>query len=293
METLMDPGDAIMRAFENVVVGLDLHEAAAGLILSRACQFAESEDIEVVHVCDHLHHRHQDYPVGVFKTSEELDAATIAEADQELDKICQPFGIGRHQVLDGEPAAALHAHAAHHGDLVVVGSHGRHGWRLLFGSTPNAVVHGTPCDVLAVHIPEGEQTVAEQYRRILVAVDLGDKSEQVMAHAKRVADSCAASLAVCHVVSLLAMDEAAQSLQQAKLIDLAAGYAVQRDAVHVLHGRTASAIHALADQLEADLIVVGTHGKHGAELMTGSTANAVLHGARCDALSVRIAPSVH
>jgi universal stress protein A len=124
-------------------------------------------------------------------------------------------------------------------------------------------------------------------------VDLGDESEQVMAHAKRVADSCAASLAVCHVVGLLAMDEAAQSLQQAKLIDLAAGYAVQRDAVHVLHGRPASAIHALADQLEADLIVVGTHGKHGAELMTGSTANAVLHGARCDALSVRIAPSVH
>ena len=287
-----------MGAFENVVVGLDLHEAAAGLILSRARQVADSGDIEVVHVCDHLHHRHEDYPVGAFKSSEELDAAQIAEADRALDEMCRPFGIDRHQVLDGEPAAAIHAHAANHSDLVVVGSHGRHGWRLLFGSTPNAVLHGTPCDVLAVHVPEGpegpegEPTVPEQYQRILVAVDLSDESEQVMAHAQRLADTCAASLAVCHVVSFLATDKAAQSLQRARLIDLAVAHGVERDAVHMVQGRPAATIHALADELQADLIVVGTHGKHGAELVTGSTANAVLHGAHCDALSVRLMGSV-
>jgi len=39
-------------------------------------------------------------------------------------------------------------------DLVVIGSHGRHGIRLLLGSTANAVLHDMPCDILAVKITE-------------------------------------------------------------------------------------------------------------------------------------------
>ena len=39
-------------------------------------------------------------------------------------------------------------------DLIVVGSHGRHGLSLLWhDSTPNSVMHGATCDVLAVYIP--------------------------------------------------------------------------------------------------------------------------------------------
>jgi universal stress protein A len=34
--------------------------------------------------------------------------------------------------------------------LIVVGSHGRKGFALLLGSTPNSVLHGATCDVLAV-----------------------------------------------------------------------------------------------------------------------------------------------
>jgi universal stress protein A len=36
------------------------------------------------------------------------------------------------------------------------------------------------------------------------------------------------------------------------------------------------------------LIVIGTHGQKGLQLLLGSTANAVLHGAGCDVLAVRI-----
>lgn len=39
-------------------------------------------------------------------------------------------------------------------DLIVVGSHGRHGLAVLLGSTANAVLDAAPCDVLAVRIPE-------------------------------------------------------------------------------------------------------------------------------------------
>jgi universal stress protein A len=37
-----------------------------------------------------------------------------------------------------------------------------------------------------------------------------------------------------------------------------------------------------------DLVVVGSHGRHGLSLLLGSTANGVLHGAGCDVLAVRV-----
>ena len=43
-----------------------------------------------------------------------------------------------------------------------------------------------------------------------------------------------------------------------------------------------------ANRLNADLIIVGSHGRHGIRLILGSTANAVLHGAKCDVLAVRV-----
>ncbi|MFB0979292.1 MAG: universal stress protein [Alteromonadaceae bacterium] len=39
-------------------------------------------------------------------------------------------------------------------DLIITGSHGVHGLKLLLGSTSNAILHGTKCDVLAVRLNE-------------------------------------------------------------------------------------------------------------------------------------------
>jgi len=39
-----------------------------------------------------------------------------------------------------------------HCDLIVIGAHGRHGIATLLGSTANAVLHGTQCDVMCVRI---------------------------------------------------------------------------------------------------------------------------------------------
>ena len=44
-----------------------------------------------------------------------------------------------------------------------------------------------------------------------------------------------------------------------------------------------------AEKLKADLIIVGSHGRHGIQLLLGSTANGVIHHAHCDVLAVRIA----
>jgi len=63
---------------------------------------------------------------------------------------------------------------------------------------------------------------------------------------------------------------------------------VPSDHLHILNGSPAHEIHRFAKDNDIQLVVIGTHGQKGLQLLLGSTANAVLHGAGCDVLSVRI-----
>ena len=56
----------------------------------------------------------------------------------------------------------------------------------------------------------------------------------------------------------------------------------------LIWGSAKEEICALAEQENVDLIMVGSHGRHGLALLFGSTANNVLHHAPCDVLAVRL-----
>lgn len=144
------------------------------------------------------------------------------------------------------------------------------------------------------------------YRHILVAVDFGAGHEQVIERAKTLAQTEGARLGLVHVVEFLHMDLAnelvlpqdveleAQLVASAKrkLEQLAAGSAPATPGMPVGQwvemGSTKTEILRVAEQQGADLIVIGSHGRHGLGRLLGSTANAVLHGAPCDVLAVRI-----
>jgi universal stress protein A len=140
-----------------------------------------------------------------------------------------------------------------------------------------------------------------QYKKILVAVDLSDDSEQVTQRARALSDANEAELHLIHVIEPLSfayggdipMDfsgiqeeihqQASQQLQrfgESNDIDASQQY--------IVLGRPEVEIHAKADDIDADLIVVGSHGRYGLALLMGSTANGVLHGATCDVLAVRV-----
>ena len=53
-------------------------------------------------------------------------------------------------------------------------------------------------------------------------------------------------------------------------------------------GRPESEIHRLSEEQSVDLVIVGSHGRKGFQLLLGSTANGVLHGTVCDVLAIRI-----
>lgn len=139
------------------------------------------------------------------------------------------------------------------------------------------------------------------YRRIMLAVDLTEESNHVAECALALANAFDAELHVVHVIEPLSlayggdipMDLSTvqeQIHEQAKshLAEFANGLSVPADRQYLIFGRPESEIQRMAESKEADVIVVGSHGRHGLALLLGSTANGVLHGANCDVLAVRV-----
>lgn len=139
------------------------------------------------------------------------------------------------------------------------------------------------------------------YKHILVGLDLSEESVQVLRKAQSIAVDCKAEVSLAHVVEPLAfayggdmpidLSEAQSAMEdQAKtrLSRLAAENDVKTREQIIAVGSTASELHRLAEEYSADLIIVGSHGRHGLALLLGSTANGVLHGAKCDVLAVKV-----
>ena len=96
-------------------------------------------------------------------------------------------------------------------------------------------------------------------------------------------------------VSALSVTLPSQSAQRHEEARSAANRAAAFLASHGLtaeaetrHGRPDEAIVQTAVDRQADLIVVGSHGRHGLALLLGSTASSVVHHAKCDVLAVRL-----
>ncbi|WP_439134430.1 universal stress protein [Pseudomaricurvus sp.] len=56
----------------------------------------------------------------------------------------------------------------------------------------------------------------------------------------------------------------------------------------ILFGQPSEAINTKASELSCDLIVVGSHGRSGLQLLLGSTSNSVLKDSPCDVLTIRL-----
>lgn len=140
-----------------------------------------------------------------------------------------------------------------------------------------------------------------QFKTILVAIDLSEDSNHVANRALAIARNNEADVHMIHVIEPLSFayggdipmdfsgiqDEIHQQAKQ-QLARLADGLGIPQDKQHLLLGKPEVEIHATAESLGADLIVLGSHGRSGLALLMGSTANGVLHGASCDVLAVRV-----
>lgn len=142
------------------------------------------------------------------------------------------------------------------------------------------------------------------YKQILVALDLTDESDQILNRAVEVARQNDAELSLIHVVEIVSfayggdipmdlssIQEQIDQHARKHIKETAAKLDYPVKETHISTGNTESEIHEVANSINADLIVIGSHGRHGLALLLGSTANGVLRGAKCDILAVRLQKS--
>ena len=141
------------------------------------------------------------------------------------------------------------------------------------------------------------------YSKILIAVDLTKESSVIIDKARHIAKANNdAELSLVHVqmplavsyaldipsVSLADVEAELAEEGRKRLLELGEQADVPAARLHFMIGQPAHEIRQLAKTLGADLIVTGGHGKHGLELLLGSTSTSVAHGVSCDLLIVKL-----
>lgn len=142
----------------------------------------------------------------------------------------------------------------------------------------------------------------ELYTNILVAVDLSQDSALIIDKARNLAKQYDARLSMVHVIEPIAVGYAVEVTsvdieglheevtKQARgsLKEMGSNIGIPESQLYTVLGQPAREIRELAKKIDADLIIMGGHGRHGWELLFGSTSSSVTHGAGCDLLIVHI-----
>lgn len=190
-------------------------------------------------------------------------------------------------------------------DLVVMGTHGRGGFeRLVLGSVTEKVLRKLTCPVLTVPPHAGKTpTVPGPFTSILCATDFSNASLHALEYAMSLAQEAGSTLTVVFSLQWELEDEAEL---QAPVVS---GYRLMREAdsqkrldalipksvrdvckveTVMATGKASREITRIADNVMADLIVMGVHGRGVVDLtLFGSTTHYVIRHAHCPVLTVR------
>lgn len=141
-----------------------------------------------------------------------------------------------------------------------------------------------------------------EYKHILLAVDFAPEMNRVVERAVQVRDRWGARLSLVHVVEYMPMSYSGDlvlpddfdlerellEIARKQMDELGQRLGVPQEHRFLEIGSTGKTVLRVAQEQAVDLIVVGSHGRHGLAALLGTTARSVIHGATCDVLAVRI-----
>lgn len=286
-----------MKNYPHLLLAIDVNEnndalIDAALILTK--QYGST--LELVHVTPPV------TSLAPYAHAYEFHTSLVGHAKIILTKLGEKLQLKPTQIhlLEGAPKHEVTALASQLGvDLIVCGSYGKHGLGLMLGSNANGILHCANTDVLTIRIDQaGKRLASFPYKNIVVATSAHEDNIDTLKRASEMAQAFNATLHLIHVVA----DIAALCCYSAVQFDLRAAAEKEflkfidkqkldiiPENIHVRMGLPKQEILHLAASVQADLVVLGSHGRRGlAATVLGSTANSILHGAQSDVLVVRI-----
>jgi nucleotide-binding universal stress UspA family protein len=208
-------------------------------------------------------------------------------------------------VKEGDPASVIVDTAAEEDiDLIVMSTHGRSGFtRWMMGSVTTKVLHEASCPVLAVRS-------AEPITRVLITLDGSELAEQALEPGFEIAKRLGVQVILLTVQLESEIDFA--RIGELEQVEGGLGKRVQQSVyerdetylqniadqyeattglriqISVADSPVAQAILNFADQWNADLIVMATHGRTGLRRWVyGSVTEKILGGAHCGMMIIR------
>lgn len=314
-----------MKRFNKILLVVDPTEPCVPL-MERSVAFAENSQaaLTVVSVVPRVvvaAGLPEDGPVTL-----EVQAALVAEQVQRLEALAAPFRDRlsiRTKVLTGTPFLEVVREVLRDAHDLVIRAPENPGWLdRLFGSDDMHLLRKCPCPVWLARC-DGSKS----YRRILAAVDVDDSypveeiatrramNHEILALAGALAMSEFAELHVVSVWDALGEqflrgafmnapeERVAAYVEHARQRNAASLEALMRelsdilgrDAVdyvqpktHLVKGWARREIPALAEQLEINLVVMGTVGRTGIPgFIMGNTAESILEQLDCSVLAIK------
>ena len=277
--------------YQKILVAVNIYEDHAHIIDS-SIAFARKLNalVEVVTVIDNA----AEFVPAAIDFQKNLEQ----NAHDKLEAIKPKFqGLkASFRILQGNPNHQIvHYAEENHYDLIIVGSHARHGLNLLLGSTANSVLHKAKCDVLTVRMREQHPNAITNYAKVLLATDLEDDSAEVARTVKEIAGLFGSEVSTITVqgdptvvtgiygIVPEVQNKMSEEVKQ-RLEDWSNRYSFTGKHYSKV-GNPADEITETANSEHYGLIVIGSHqrGAFG-RFFLGATANAVLHHAKQDVL---------
>lgn len=140
------------------------------------------------------------------------------------------------------------------------------------------------------------------YQHILLATDLTERSESVADKALTLVQNAGSQLSIFHAFTQIPLfyssgefaipadmelDEALEARARAALTRQAMRLGIPEE--KRLFEKTSmvrSTLIELVQRLSVDLVIIGSHDRHGLALLTGSVADTLLHTMPCDVLAI-------
>jgi CBS domain-containing protein len=241
----------------------------------------------------------EELPRYVSKQVEASDERSEAEryfgklhADATLRAVQHGVSVTTRILVGHEVQALLNDVRDQHADLLVVGATGHSGvWDVFLGSTADKLVAHAPTSVLVVHPAD----TGRAFKELVIGLDgspLGERALTVALELGRLCDGTVRALSVVEGTPATGPANGQTSESYLESVQGKARSAAEAAGVHLevdtRHGHAAKALVAYADDVDADLIVIGATGHERPWSPTaGGTARRVANEARCAVLLVR------